>query len=96
MKAIEKVVQELGAPYQIKNIDLEDVIYRDLGSYEFEVSGFPKKSYTLYVWAKMPCEVIGIYEGIPADCLKDILGYYAVKYQNLTGQIRILREEKKG
>lgn len=52
MKEIEKVRQFLGEPYTITNIDLEEVIYRDLGNgYDFEVSRVRAghHTYSLYV-----------------------------------------------
>lgn len=96
MKLIQKVLQELGSPYEIKVIDLEEVIYRKLNEeYDFEVSGLSGKTCTLYVWALNPQEIVGIYENIPIDLLKDVLGYYATKYQNLSEKIRVLREDRK-
>lgn len=93
MKVIQKLLQELGSPYEIKVIDLEEVIYRKLNKdYDFEVSSISGKTCTLYVWALNPQEIVGIYENIPIDSLKDILGYYATKYQNLTEKIRVERE----
>ncbi len=95
MKLIEKVLQELGSPYEIKVIDYEEVIYRKLNSdYDFEVSGISGKTCTLYVWALSPKEIVGIYDKIPIESLKDVLGYYAAKYQNLTDGIRVLREDQ--
>lgn len=97
MKFLERIVKELGCPYKIRNVDGEDVIFRALDAkYEFEVSAVSGKSCTLYVWTMNPHELIGIYEQIPICSLKDVLGYFAVKYQNLTDQIRVLREDKKG
>jgi hypothetical protein len=95
MKIIQKLLQELGSPYEIKVIDLEEVIYRKLNEeYDFEVSGLSGKTCTLYVWALNPHEIVGIYVNIPIVSLKDILGYYATKYQNLTEKIRVEREDQ--
>lgn len=96
MTLIQKVLQELGSPYEIKVIDLEEVIYRKLNNgYDFEVSSISGKTCTLYVWAINPQEIVGIYENIPIDSLKDVLGYYSTKYQNLTEKILVSREDKK-
>ena len=94
MKLIQKVLQELGSPYEIKVIDLEEVIYRKLNTgYDFEVSGISGKNCTLYVWALNPQTIVGIYENIPIESLKDVIGYYAAKYQNLIEKIQVSREE---
>lgn len=93
MKQIEKVLQNLGDPYDIKNIDGEDCIHRKFSDYEFEVSGAHRKYCTLYVWSITPRTVVDIYENIPTDSLKDVLGYYSCKYQNLLDQIRVVRKE---
>ncbi len=95
MKLIQKVLQELGSPYEIKVIDYEEVIYRKLDNeYDFEVSGISGKTCTLYVWTVSPQEIVGIYDKIPIKSLKDVLGYYAVKYQNLNEKIQVLREDR--
>lgn len=97
MKLVEKIVLLLGAPYVVKTIDQEEVVYRKLEKgYEFEVSGLKSLTgnCTLYVRADSPNEVVGIYENISVPALKDLLGYYAVKYQNLTSGIRVLREDQ--
>jgi hypothetical protein len=97
MKLIEKVLQELGSPYEIKVIDFEEVIYRKLNNeYDFEVSGISGKTCTLYVWALAPQEIVGVYNKIPIDSLKDVLGYYAVRYQNLSDKIQVEREDQIG
>lgn len=97
MRKIDEVLKYLGAPYSITTIDGEPVIYRSFKGFDFEVSGINgrSKNYTLYVWRTIPStEVIGVYSGIQGnEALKDILGYYAVKYQNLISRIRVEREE---
>lgn len=96
MNLIERVAKELGIPYKIRKIDTEDVIYRELDTgFEFEVSGIYGKKCTLYVWTVNPHELVGNYSEIPISSLKDVLGYYAVKYQNLAEQIQVLREDRK-
>lgn len=95
MKLIQKIVQDLGSPYEIKTIDLEDVIYRKLDTgYEFEVSGISSKKFTLYVWSVGPSKVVGVFPDLPTEYMKDILGYYAVKYQNLSDKIQGEREDQ--
>lgn len=95
MNLLQKIVIELGVPYDVKTIDNEKVFYRKLpNGYEFEVSGIKSTSgkCILYVRADYPKEVVGIYENIPVFMLKDLLGYYAVKYQNLNADIMVSRE----
>jgi len=96
MNLVEKIALDLGSPYIATIIDYENVIYRDLGNnYEFEVSGIKTNHgrCILYVWSIDPKICIGIYENIPVADLKDVLGYYATQYRNLTGQIRVERED---
>ena len=97
MKGIYAVQSYLGDPYMVTTIDGEAVIYRRLGNgYEFEVSGVKSASgpYILYVWSSNPREIVGIYAGIKGqEVLKDVLGYYSVKYQNLTNGIQVERED---
>lgn len=93
MRQIDKILQILGEPYDIQNFDGEDCIHRKLGKYEFEVSGTHRKNCALYVWIISPREVVGIYENIPTDYLKDVLGHYACVYQTLLPQIRVERQE---
>jgi hypothetical protein len=93
----KKIVSSLGTPYIIQNLDQEPVIYRKLDNgYEFEVSGIQSASgkCRLYVWQENPRALIGIYNGIPIRDLKDVLGYYAFKYQNLSEKIQIEREDQ--
>ena len=98
MALINDTLSYLGQPYCIWNIDFEPVIYRSIGQYEFEVSGLHSKTMncTLYVWRTSPShELVGIYSDIKTkEDLKDLLGYYAVKYQNLLSRIRVEREDQ--
>ena len=95
MTNIKKLLDDLGAPYDIQKIDGEECIHRILDTgYEFEVSGTRKSSCTLYVWKVEPRTIVAIYQNIPVKSLKDILGYYATKYQNLTAQIQVEREDE--
>lgn len=98
MSYINTVLDYLGEPYTLGTTDGEPVILRDLGDYEFEISGLrsPSAPVTLYVWyTKTHRELIGIYTKIHSkEDLKDILGYYATKYQNLCEKIQVEREDK--
>lgn len=98
MKKIQLLRDFLGDPYSITTIDMEEVIYRDLGNgFDFEVSGIKagSETYSLYVWKLCPHkEIVGVYHKIHGQqMLKDLLGFYAAKYQNLSDQIQVEREE---
>lgn len=50
---LNETLRYLGNKYSIKNIDLEDVIYRKISDFEFEISGLNSKgkyNATIYVW----------------------------------------------
>lgn len=98
MSFIDTVLAYLAEPYKIGMLDGEPVILRSFGDYEFEISGLhsPTSSITLYVWKTKPHnELVGIYTKIHGkENLKDILGYYATKYQNLHERILVEREDK--
>lgn len=100
MSTINKALEYLGKPYQIKTIDTEPVVYRNLNDFEFEVSGLHKSAVncTIYVWQKKPYQkLIGIYNNIQSiEDLKDLLGYCSVKYQNLFSRIHVEREDQIG
>lgn len=91
------VLDYLGAGYSSRCIDGEDCIFRRLSNgVEFEVSGAATgRHMSLYVWrTEGRQQLIGVYHGIAsAEALKDILGYAAVRYQNLMAQIQVEREE---
>lgn len=94
MSLIQKLALELGQPYRVKPIDTGDVIFRELPSgYELELSVVSNKSSTLYVWSINPRILVGIYENIPNLNLKDVLGYYAARYQRLPDHIQVERED---
>ncbi|WP_187138309.1 hypothetical protein [Clostridium merdae] len=87
---IKKVQSFLGEPYEIKVIDMENVIYRRLGDdYDLEVSGLDNNRKTIdadvYVWRKIPgAEIIEIYNSIHSLIdLKDLLGSISLKHRNL-------------
>ena len=84
MKQLDKLLQSLGEPYDIQDFDGEDCIHRKFGNYEFCI---------LYVWTVTPKEVVAIYKNIPTENLKDVLGYYASRYQNIPDQIQVERQD---
>ena len=97
MSVLQKIASSLGEPYAIRKSDLESLIYRHLDNdYEFEVSGVQSASGTciLYVWKENPHILVAIYKDIPVKDLKDILGHYAFKYQNLSEKTRVEREDQ--
>lgn len=50
---LNETLRYLGNKYSIKNIDLEDVIYRKISDFEFEISGLNSKgkyNAIIYVW----------------------------------------------
>ena len=93
MQNIQEILEILGDPDDVKIYDQEECIHRDLGEYEFEVSGACKSRCTLYVWKSSPHVLVGIYTNIPAGSLKDVLGHFACLYQNLLAEIRVERQE---
>lgn len=97
MKVIDQMLKLLGEPYSIREIDGGKVIYRRLDTgYEFEVSFRYAGSCILYVWSLDPRILVGIYEDIPLDHLKDVLGHYACVYQRLLDQIQVERQDIEG
>ncbi|MCL2083598.1 MAG: hypothetical protein FWH04_10285 [Oscillospiraceae bacterium] len=96
MKKLDSVLSSLSTQYEARKIDGEEVIYRDLGNgFDFEVSGLfgSSKTCTLYVWTTCPqVYIVGTYI-IPVEHLKDTLGHFAYKYQNLVAEIHVEREE---
>ena len=59
------LLKELGPDYRKQLFDLEQVIYRDLGTYDIEISGGHRKKdpFAIYVWLK---EWPGLWSGISA------------------------------
>lgn len=50
---LTETLRHLGNNYSIENIDFEDVIYRKISDFEFEISGLNSKgkyNATIYVW----------------------------------------------
>ena len=70
---MRRLCESLGANYSIKAIDLECVIYRDLGNgYDIEVSGMNtsslKRKATIYLWKDKKVIVRGL-KGVPQDSI---------------------------
>jgi hypothetical protein len=86
---LSKIKDYLGDSYEIRTIDGEFVIYRDLGEgHDIEVSGLDHDGKTIkaivYVWRKKPgLEIMEIYEKIHNLIdLKDLLGFISTAYRN--------------
>lgn len=85
-KRIKEVCAYLGEPYTIDYIDKENVIYRDLGEYDIEVSGLDSSKSTflvdIYVWAKKPGQhIVHSVRNVKSPLeLKDLLGAIACSY----------------
>ena len=97
MSLLQKLVSSLGNPYIVRRLDRESIIYRRLDNgYEFEISGIQWVSgkCSLYIRKENPRMLVGIYHDIPVKFLKDALGHYAFKYQNLSEKIRVEREDQ--
>lgn len=90
-KKIRDVCKALGEKYSIRVIDLENVIYRNLGNgYDFEISNLDnrKKSFdaTLYIWDTEKTQIVETISGIHSlEELKCVLDSSAEKYQSLAG-----------
>jgi len=70
---MRRLCESLGDKYSIKAIDLERVIYRDLGNgYDIEVSGMntssQRKKATIYLWRNRKVIVRGL-KGVPQDSI---------------------------
>ncbi len=85
-KKIRDICKALGDEYSIKVIDLENVIYRDLGNgYDFEVSNLDnrKKEFNaiLYIWDNRKPHIVETVSDIhSAEELKSVLDKSAEKY----------------
>ena len=77
-KGLKDILTMLGDKYQIKVIDLENVIYRDYGDYDVEVSGLDNNRKNMnafvYVWSKKPSKIVEKYPEIKSyGNLKELL-----------------------
>lgn len=75
-----------GKPYCKNIIDGENVIYRDLGVYDIEISGGHRKTqpFSIYVWCKQPLWIEERYFRLPHDhaLIKGILDNIVQRYSN--------------
>ena len=77
----------LGPDYTKNRIDLENVIYRDLGEYDIEISGCHTKRQPvgIYVWLKDSPRIMERHTGLPQNfadikaLLDDIVARYTQK-----------------
>lgn len=90
-KKIKDTCSFLGSEYTIKTLDLENVIYRNLGNgYDFEISGLDNKSSkffaTLYIWnIKNTNKIVETVDNINSlEALKHILDSKVAQYLHLT------------
>ena len=78
----------LGKDYTKNRIDLENVIYRDLGDYDIEVSGGHTKNQliSIYVWNKMEGRpfIVERHPNLPQDheLIKRLLDDISERYMN--------------
>ncbi len=97
-KHIRDLCKELGGQYEIRVIDSENVIYRNLGNgFDVEVSGMDtnslKKRATVYLWSKGG-GILKIVEDVPQGSIGDIVEElnYLAKKLDPNGQYPELRE----
>ena len=68
--AKQALLSLLGEPWTMQRIDFEPCVYRDLGSYDIEISGgrTRKAEIYIYVWQKCPClQVVEQHWGLHYD-----------------------------
>ena len=97
-KHMRDLCKELGPKYDIRVIDLENVIYRNLGNgFDVEISGMDtsslKKRATIYLWSKGG-GILKIIEDVPQSNIGDIVEElnYLSKKLDPNGQYPELRE----
>ena len=63
------LLKELGPDYRKQLFDLEQVIYRDLGTYDIEISGGHRKKdpFAIYVWLKEWPKIVERHLRLPHD-----------------------------
>lgn len=75
-----------GAPYRKYIIDGENVVYRDLGAYDIEISGGHRKTqpFFIYVWQKSWPRIVERHVRLPHDhaMIKGILDDIVERYSN--------------
>lgn len=75
-----------GRPYRKNIIDGENVVYRDLGVYDIEISGGHRKTqpFNIYVWLKSYPRIVERHLRLPHDhaMIKGILDDIVERYSN--------------
>lgn len=75
-----------GQPYRKNIIDGENVVYRDLGVYDIEISGGHRKTqpFNIYVWLKSYPRIVERHLRLPHDhaMIKGILDDIVERYSN--------------
>ena len=75
-----------GQPYRKNIIDGENVVYRDLGVYDIEISGGHRKTqpFNIYVWLKSYPQIVERHLRLPHDhaMIKGILDDIVERYSN--------------
>ncbi|MCD8501666.1 MAG: hypothetical protein LRY71_08320 [Bacillaceae bacterium] len=96
-KGKQQLLNYLGQPYCIKQIDLEDCVYLDMGEYDIEISG-GRTTYSkvdIYVWrTKDRLEIVERHQDLKYDLpsIKAILDDIRTRY-SLQGVKEIVGEE---
>lgn len=89
---IKNLCFQLGCPYNIKIIDLENVIYRELNdNFDIEISGLDNNRKNIqadiHVWSKQyGLKIVETAEAYNIIQLKDLLGYLSIKYSRIVSQ----------
>ena len=75
-----------GQPYRKNIIDGENVVYRDLGVYDIEISGGHRKTqpFNIYVWLKSYPRIVERHLRLPHDhaMIKGVLDDIVERYSN--------------
>lgn len=81
------LLKELGPNYRKQLFDLEQVIYRDLGTYDIEISGGHRKKepFAIYVWLKEWPRIVERHLRLAHDhkMLKALLDDIVKRYSNM-------------
>ena len=81
------LLKELGPDYRKQLFDLEQVIYRDLGTYDIEISGGHRKKdpFAIYVWLKEWPRIVERHLRLPHDheMIKALLDDIVKRYSNM-------------
>lgn len=81
------LLKELGPDYRTTVFDLEGVLYRDLGTYDIEISGGHRKKqpFDIHVWLKSWPLVVERHRNLPHDhaMIKDLLADIVERYKKM-------------